>query len=206
MNHPTSENKMNNKKRRIIGILLLLMAILLPIPGIFFRYRNQISFVPPVFLEEYLKFFGSLVAVFIAFFLVDVFWASEKGLKQAEQIKKMFIFKLETIHKLVLITKIELAPKDTEKEAIRAEEKVLINIKELCAEQKDVLTILNEHGTAIAEDKKLEAELFLFLGVVSPLIRDLNNFDSIRPASPEIDQALANIENQVKDMLNRIGG
>lgn len=197
---------MNRKKWRVFGTIILLLAAIFPIPWIAIRYQSQINFVPESFLAEYLKFMGSLVAIFMAFLLVDVFWASEKGLKQAGQIRKVFIFRLETIIKLTSSTKVELEPKSTKVDALKAEEKAIKNLQNLGIAQDEVAKILYDHGIAIAEDKNLETELFTFIGSISPVIRDLGAFDSIRPDLVKIIEKLAFIEIHVGEMLKRLKG
>lgn len=198
---------MNHRKRRIFWAVFSVVVLALPIPWIAFRYSAQISFAPSSFLDEYLKFIGSLVAVLLAFYLVEVFWASERGIRKAGQIRKLFILKLESVSDLVAKINQELTiPKTTSEEALKRDEKILANLKNLELVRQDVTNMLDEHGVAISEDNSLEVELFKYLEEVDPVIRDLAMVDSIRLHYFEIVKGLSLIEERIAEMNNRLKG
>jgi hypothetical protein len=198
---------MNHRKRRIFWAVLSIAVLFLPIPWIAFRYSTQLTFTPSSFFDEYLKFIGSLITVFLAFYLVEVFWASERGIKKAEQIRKIFILKLESVSDIVTKTSQELTvPKATSEEALKRDDKVLTHLKNLDLVRQDVTKMLDEHGSSISEDNNLEVELFKYLEEVDPVIRDLAMIDSIRLHYLEIIKGLSLIEVKVAEMNNRLKG
>lgn len=198
---------MNHRKRRIFWALFSIVVLAMPVPLIAIRYSTQLSFTPSSFLDEYLKFIGSLITVFLAFYLVEVFWASERGMKKAEQIRKLFILKLDSVSDLVTKTNRELTiPKATSEEALKRDEKILVSLKNLDLVRQDVTKMIDEHGAAISEDNNLEAELFKYLEEVDPVIRDLALVDSVRLHYLEIIKGLSWIEVKVAEMNNRLKG
>jgi hypothetical protein len=177
----------------------------------YIKYRQVIEISPPKFTEEYLKFFGALFSVFLAFYLVNIFWAKEKGSKQSNQLHRLCLIHLESL--IMTGTKIKeihnrLLEKDWHenewKDMYVIDTAVLKDIEKLKSIYNEFLKIVNDNGDNLTYDKQLESVILTLMQEAGPIIQNLSLLKSTIPnkkiISFEFDKVIQ-IASQAKGQL-----
>jgi hypothetical protein len=86
----------------IIGLVLIIVILISPLAVVEINYGDQVEIVSYKFVEEYLKFLGSLISITFGFYLINVLWAKKESGEVINQTKKVLLNYLLQINKAAL--------------------------------------------------------------------------------------------------------
>jgi energy-coupling factor transporter transmembrane protein EcfT len=195
--------KLITKKYTYILLLIGLLLIILVVPPLLvsIKYSKVINFAPEIFINEYLKFFGSVILLLVGFLLVNVYWDGRVERERHEILYNATITHLERISKLIWdIGELQDRHLNTREEENAREKEIYSNITRLTDANNSIFLLSNQ--IIRTKDKYLFNSITNYLRDIYPLIQRLSEIRDYSPINDILRRLTRDIGVGTRDILN----